>query len=289
MDILVQLFFHTLITASVYALIASGLSFIYATTRVFHLAHGGVIAFSGYIFWWLVSELSFDFFLAAICALVVSVVIGLAMNELVYEPLRSRNTKGLGYLIATIALLMFMGALIIALFGAQVQSFGFQTSTHDLLGASVSTLQLVLIVVSTVILFGLHAFMRFSKFGKAMRATADNEVVAEVLGINTKTIRRLVFAIGSLLGGVAAILYTLEFNLDPNMGVMMAIKGFAAMVIGGPGSMTGAIAGAFLLSGVEQASVWFWGSSWRNSMAFVLLFFFLLIKPTGLFGKNKFA
>ena len=92
---------------------------------------------------------------------------------------------------------------------------------------------------------------------------------------------------GSALGGAASIFYVLEFNLDPNMGVMIAVKGLTAAIIGGPGSIVGAILGAFLLSGVEQASVWYLGSTWRNAMAFVLLFVFLLVKPTGLFGRGR--
>lgn len=119
MGVLVELVFHGLITACVYALLASGLVFIYSTTRVFHLAHGGVIALSAYAFWFTVSVLSWNIVLSALVAIATSTVLGLIMNELVYEPLRRRNTKGLGYLIATISLLMISGALIIAIFGGE--------------------------------------------------------------------------------------------------------------------------------------------------------------------------
>lgn len=289
MDLLVQLGFHTIITASIYALVASGLSFIYATTRVFHLAHGGVIALTAYIFWWLFEVPHLHLVIAGALAIVCAIFIGLAMNEWIYEPLRTRKTKGLGYLMATLALLMICGALIIAVFGAQTFSFGFHSPRYSIAGASVSLLQLILVAI-TVVLFAVLVFVvRCTRFGKAMRATSDNEMVAEVLGINTRHIRRLTFALGSALGGISAILYALEFNLDPNMGVMIAIKGFTAMVVGGPGSMGGAIAGAFLLSGVEQASVWYLGSTWRNAVAFALLFLFLLIKPRGLFGRRHFG
>lgn len=289
MDVLVQIAIHTLITGSIYALIASGLVFIYATTRVFHLAHGGVIAISAYVFWWSVAELGLPMVVGALLGIVVASLLGWAMSELVYEPLRRRKTKGLGYLIATISMLMMCGALIILVFGGQGQSFGLQTPLYQIAGASVSLLQ-ILIVLSAVVVFLLLGFLvKKSRFGKAMRATADNEVVAEVLGINTRQVRRLTFILGSTLGGVAAILYALEFNLDPNIGVMITIKGFAAAVIGGPGSIIGAIVGALLLSGVEQASVWYLGSTWRNAIAFVLLFGFLLAKPTGLFGRSRYS
>ena len=286
MDVLVQLVFHTLITGSIYALIASGLVFIYATTRVFHLAHGGVIAFAAYVFWW-TNEMGLPLVVAGIVAILASIILGVLMNEFVYEPLRARKTKSLGYLIATIAMLMMCGAVIILLFGAQGQSLGFSTELYHVAGATISFLQIIIIASAFILFLGLGALVRFSRFGKAMRATADNEVVAEVLGIDTHAVRRLTFVLGSALGGVASIFYVLEFNLDPNMGVMIAVKGLTAAIIGGPGSIVGAILGAFLLSGVEQASVWYLGSTWRNAMAFVLLFVFLLVKPTGLFGRGR--
>lgn len=289
MDVLVQIAIHTLITGSIYALIASGLVFIYATTRVFHLAHGGVIALSAYVFWWSFSVLGLPMVVSAALGIVVASLLGLAMNELVYEPLRRRKTKGLGYLIATISMLMMCGALIILVFGGQGQSFGLQTPLYQLVGASISLLQILIVATAVVMFFSLSLFVKKSRFGKAMRATADNEVVAEVFGIDTKQVRRLTFVLGSALGGMAAVLYALEFNLDPNIGVMITIKGFAAAVIGGPGSIIGAIAGAFILSGVEQASVWYLGSTWRNAIAFVLLFVFLLVKPTGLFGRGRYS
>lgn len=289
MDVAVALVFNTLITASVYALIAAGLTFIYATTRVFHLAHGGVVAFAAYIFWWTTNVMHVPIILSGVLALVSAVLIGLAINEFVYEPLRAKHTKNLGYLIATITLLMMAGPLIIFLFSAQSLSFGLQTQVYQILGASVSFLQIVIVATTPLVFLGLWFLVRFTRFGKAMRATADNEVVAEVLGINTKNVRRLTFALGSVLGGVAAIFYALEFNLEPNIGVMVVIKGLTVAIIGGPGSMVGAIAGALLLSGAEQASVWYLGSTWRNAVAFVLLFVFLLVKPTGLFGRSRYS
>ncbi len=289
MEVLFQLTAYTLMTASIYALIASGLVFIYTTTRVFHLAHGGVIAFSAYVFWWSVQVGGVPLWVGMIACILAASLLGLLMNELVYEPLRVRKTRGLGYLIATISMLMMCGAIIIILFGAQGQSLGISSPLYHIGGVNISLLQLVTVSTTITLFFLLWVFVRFSRFGKAMRATADNEVVAEVLGIDTRQVRRFTFVLGSALGGVAAILYALEFNLDPNIGVIITIKGFAAAVIGGPGSITGAIVGALLLSGVEQASVWYLGSTWRNAMAFMLLFLFLLVKPTGLFGHSRYS
>lgn len=287
MELAATLFFNVIIAASVYALITCGLSFIYATTRVFHLAHGAVIAHSAYVFWWTARVLHWPLVIAGVAACVVAVVLGMLINECVYEPLRARKTKGLGYLIATIALLMLLNAAILPIFGAQTQSMGIQTSIFTIFGARASLLQLGLVAASVcmfIVLFWIHTR---TKFGCAMRATADNEEVAEILGINTRIIRRKTFAFGSFLGGIAGILLALEFNLTPNMGVTLAIKGFAAMVVGGVGSAFGALAGSSLLSLVEQLVVYTLSLSWRDAVVFGLLFLMLLIRPSGLFGKAR--
>ncbi len=288
MDAALQLFVNALVAGSVYALVASGLSFIYATTRVFHLAHGFTVAFAGYVFWWLSDVAAWPLATAGFAACVAASLVGLAMNELVYEPLRARKTKGLGYLVATIGLLMFGNAAILALFGSQPHTLRFQTDVLDILGARVSLLQVFIVLAAVALLASLAFVIQRTKFGKAMRAVADNEVMAEVLGVKTREMRRLTFLLGSFLAGIAGILVALEFNVEPNMGVMLAIKGFAATVIGGAGSMAGAIVGSTLLGGVEQAAVWFFGAGWKNAMTFVLLFAFLLARPKGIFGRDVF-
>ncbi|MBI5369894.1 branched-chain amino acid ABC transporter permease [Candidatus Uhrbacteria bacterium] len=288
MQIVLQLIINAIIAGSVYALVASGLTFIYATSRIFHLAHGVVILLGGYVFHYVWVVLGFSPALAAVCAIVVSVATGLIMNELVYETQRKRKAKRMAYLISTIALLMIGNALVLLLFGSSLKAFSVQTEVYRFFDLNITLMQIILIIVSTLLLLTLSFIVKKTKFGKAMRATADNEEVAEVMGIKTRDIRRLSFLVGSLLGAIAGILIGLEFNLDPNMGVYLAIKGFTAMVIGGVGSIGGAIFGAFIVGLFEQIAVWFFGAGWKNSMAFVLLFFFLLLRPQGLFGMRKF-
>jgi branched-chain amino acid transport system permease protein len=288
MAVLAQLLVNALVAGAITALIASGLSFIYATTRVSHLAHGFVVASGGYVFWWLWMAHAWQPVLAAIVACVVASLLGLVMNEIVYELLRMRKTKGLGYLVATIGLLMFGNASILALFGSQPHSLQVQTIVREVGSVRVTDLQIFIVVFSVLLFVFLGWIIQRTKLGKSMRATADNEMVAEILGMKTRQVRRLTFLLGSFLAGIAGILVALEFNVEPNMGVMLAIKGFTAMVIGGAGSMGGAIVGSLVLGGVEQAAVWFWGAGWKNAMAFVLLFVFLLVRPMGIFGRKRF-
>ncbi|MBI2475025.1 branched-chain amino acid ABC transporter permease [Candidatus Uhrbacteria bacterium] len=288
MWIIAQIFINAIIAGSVYALVASGLTFIYATSRIFHLAHGVVILFGAYIFHFVWVEQGLSPALGVLFSILGSVAIGLLMNELVYEQQRKRHAKRLAYLISTIALLMLGTSSIILIFNTSLKSFNIQTTVYRFDQLNITLMQIILIVISCFLLLILSAVVKYTKFGKAMRATSDNDEVASIMGINTRQIRRLSFGIGSLLAAVAGILIGLEFNIDPNMGVYLAIKGFTAMVIGGVGSIGGAIFGAFLVGFFEQIAVWYFGAGWKNSIAFVLLFFFLLLRPRGIFGLKRF-
>ena len=146
-----------------------------------------------------------------------------------------------------------------------------------------------MVVIALIVLTFYYWVTNKTKFGKAMRATAENQMVAEILGIDTMKIRRYAFALSSALAAVAGILIGLEFNLDPNMGVLLAVKGYAAAVIGGVGSFTGAMIGALIIGLSEQGVVWYLGAGWRNASTFIILFIFLLVRPSGILGTKTSA
>lgn len=287
MDIILQVILNGILVAALYALLAGGLSFLYSTTKIFHLAHGVVAVGASYAFWWLWIGVGWHPVLALFFSVLVAAVTGFLMNELVYERLRRHGAKGLGYLIATLALLMLGTGIILALFGAAPKTFRVETATLAFGEVNITVLQVWTIVISIILLGIFFSITKFTKFGKAMRATADNETVAEVLGIDTKKIRRWAFILVSVLAAAAGILNGLEFNLDPNRGVILAVFGFAGAVIGGVGNLGGAILGSLLIGMLEQGVVWFLGAGWRNAVVFILLFVFLLLKPEGLLGQRK--
>ena len=131
------------------------------------------------------------------------------------------------------------------------------------------------------------AFMKRTKLGKAMRAVSDNKDVAQICGISSENIYAWSFIIGSAIAGVAGILIGLEQNLDPAMGTDLMIKGFTAAIIGGIGSIPGAILGAFLLGLAENFGIWYLPSGYKDAIAFVLLFLFLLLRPKGILGVKR--
>jgi len=284
-----QLFVNGLIAGAIYALVASGFSLIYSICKFIHFAHGATIAFSAYFLYFLFSGLGLNFWLAIIFSIIFASFLGWLINEVVYKKLRKRKASNVILLIASFALLIFFESLILMLFGADVKIIGYIKIAKgiDLLGAIVTPLQIIIIMAAIFLFVLLFLFMKKTKIGKAMRAVADNKDVAEIVGISTEKIYSYSFIIGSAIAGIAAILVGLEQNLEPMMGTNLMIKGFAGAVIGGIGSVPGAILGSFLLGFAENFGIWFLPSGYKDAIAFLILFIFLLLRPQGILGIRK--
>jgi branched-subunit amino acid ABC-type transport system permease component len=288
-SIFTQLLINGLIAGAIYSLVASGFSLIYSVNKFIHFAHGAVIAFSAYILYFLFAVLGLDFYLAVILAILFSAFIGFLINFLIYKNLRARKGSSVILLIASVGILILLESLILIFFGADVKTIGFLKVAKgmEFLGAIITPLQVFIIVVSLILLAGLFFFMKKSKLGKAMRAVSDNKDVAEIVGISSEKIYKWSFIIGSAIAGVAAVLIGLEQNLEPTMGTNLMIKGFAAAIIGGIGSVHGAVLGSFLLGLVENFGIWYLPSGYKDAIAFILLFIFLLLRPQGILGIKR--
>lgn len=285
----IQLLINGLIAGAIYALVASGFSLIYSTCKFIHFAHGATIAFSAYFLYFLFSGLGLSFGLSVIFAIIFASLLGWLMNKIVYKKLRKMKTSNVILLMASFALLIFFESLILMLFGADVKTIGLIKIAKGLefLGAIITPLQVVIVAVSLVLLVLLYFFMKRTKIGKAMRAVADNKDVAEVVGISSEKIYSWSFIVGSAIAGIAAILVGLEQNLEPMMGTNLMIKGFTGAIIGGIGSVPGAVLGSFLLGLAENFGIWFLPSGYKDAIAFVILFIFLIFRHQGILGIKK--
>ncbi len=274
---------------AIYALVSSGFSLIYSTCKFVHFAHGATIAFSAYFLFFLFSILGLNFWLSAICTIFFASSFGLFINLYVYKKLRKRKASNVILLIASFALLILFESIILLFFGADVKTIGFIRIAKglDLLGAIITPLQIIIIVSSLISLVFLYFFMKKTTIGKAMRAVADNKDVAEIVGISSERIYSLSFIVGSAIAGGAAILIGLEQNLKPMMGTNLMIKGFTAAIIGGIGSVPGAILGSFLLGFSENFGIWFLPSGYKDAIAFLILFVFLIFRPQGILGIKR--
>ncbi len=284
-----QLFINGLIAGAIYALVASGFSLIYSTCKFIHFAHGAVVAVTAYILYLFFSLLGLNFWLAVILTIIFAGFFGWLINKILYKKLRKRKASNVILLIASVGLLILLESLILLFFGADVKTIGFIKIAKGLefLGAIITPLQIVIIISSFVLLFLLFFFTKKSKIGKAMRAVADNRDVAEIVGISAEKMFSWSFIIGSAIAGIAGILVGLEQNLEPTMGTNLIIKGFTGAIIGGIGSVPGAILGSFLLGFSENFGIWFLPSGYKDAIAFIILFVFLLARPQGILGRKK--
>lgn len=287
--IVAQLTANALIAGSVISLVAVGFSLIYTTNRFAHFAHGTVVAAGGYAAYYFSATLGLPFLIAVVLSVLSCGLFGAVLYHVVYRPLLARKSSTVILLIASIALMIFIENVLLLVFGSRVISFDVLPIQKGIpvLGATVTPLQLGILFVSLLLFIGLFVFVRFSKLGRVMRAVADNPTLAELTGIPTMRIQRWSFIIGSAFAGVAGILIGLEQSLVPHMGTNLIIRGFTGAVIGGIHSLPGAVLGGYVLAAAENYGIWFLPSSYKEFIAFGLLFVFLLFKPQGIFGISK--
>lgn len=289
MGLFIQLLLNGLIAGSIYALVSSGFSLIYSTNKFMHFAHGIVVVISGYILYILFSLLRLNFWIAVFLTLLFSGLIGLGIYSLICLPLQRRKASSVILLIASIGLLILFENLILGIFGADVKTIDFLEIRKgiSILGAIITPLQIVIIIISILLFFSLHWFINKTKLGRYMRAVADNSSLAAIVGINETKVADYSFIIGSVLAGIAGILIGIEQNLSPSMGTNLIVKGFSGAVVGGIFSVPASIFGSYIIGLSENFGIWFLPSGYKDAIAFILLFIFLLFKPNGLFGKRR--
>lgn len=184
---------------------------------------------------------------------------------------------------------IFIQNLLQLLYGAQILTLrtGLVKEGHQILGAVITDVQIMLLVVSCLLLAALWLVIDRTKMGKAIRAVADDPVGASVAGIYPERVILFAFGIGSALAGMAGILISLETNIEPTMGMNAILKGIIASIIGGIGSIPGAVLGGFFLGIIENLGIWKIQAGWKDTIAFAVLIIFLLLRPEGILGKRN--
>ena len=293
-----QLILNGIIAGSIYALVALGFTVIYRTVKFFHFAHGIVYTAGAYLAYSIVGSLGVrelgscgvgSWVVAILAGIIGAGVLGILIDRLVYLPLRKTKAPNLVFLIASFGVFIFIQNLIQLLYGAQILTLrtGPVKEGHQFLGAVITDIQILILVVSLGVLGVLWLFVQKTKLGKAMRAVSDDPISASVVGINPEKTIFASFAIGSALAGIAGILISLETNIEPTMGFNAILKGIIASIIGGIGSIPGAMLGGFFLGIVENLGIWKIQAGWKDAIAFVVLLIFLLFRPEGILGARK--
>lgn len=275
-------------TGSIYALIALGYTMVYGIAKMINFAHGDIIMIGAYSLYMLWSVAKLPLLPAMLLTVVICAVLGVTIERVAYKPLR--NAPSLAVLITAIGMSFLLQAVSLLLFGATpikseniVRLKGFQVGSIMIPGLPILTL-----AVTVVCMTALTLFINKTKAGRAMRAVSEDKQAAALMGINVNRTISLTFAIGSALAAVAGILYLSQYkSLMPTMGALPGIKAFVAAVFGGIGSIPGAMLGGILLGIIEVMAKAYINSALADAIVFGVLVVVLLVKPSGLLGKNR--
>lgn len=275
---------------SVYAIIALGYTMVYGIAKMLNFAHGDVIMVGGYVTLTLMMNSGSHPVIAVLAAIVVCTVLGIVIERVAYRPLRNAASP-LAVLITAIGVSYLLQNVVLLIFGSSPKSFQSVITLPDLKlagGSLVITAETIVTIVSCiVIMVCLITFINKSKPGQAMLAVAEDKGAAQLMGINVNRTIALTFAIGSGLAAVAGVLLCSSYpSLSPYTGSMPGIKAFVAAVFGGIGSIPGALIGGILLGVIEILGKAYISSQLADAIVFAVLIVVLLVKPTGLFGKN---
>ena len=283
-----QLLINSIIAASSYALIALGFSLIYSTVRFFHFAHGIVFTSGAYFTYLFKIQLGFPFWLAIPIALFLCTFLGCLIEFFFYRPLRRKESSSLVFLLASLGIYIVIQNLISLAFGDTSQTFrsGAEGVGIDIIGGSITPVQIYIIGFSLLLIISTALWLRHTNIGKAMRAVANDEVLAKVSGIDSERVMLYTFAMGSALAGIAGILVAFDVDMSPTMGMKALMMGVVTVIVGGVGSVPGIAAGALLLGIAQHFGVWKIGTQWQDAIAFIILLFFLLVRPQGFFGRK---
>lgn len=276
---------------SIYALVALGYTMVYGIALLINFAHGEIIMIGAYTVVFsttlCLAKIGAPLWLSIIPAVILCTILGLFIERVAYRPLR--NSPRISNLITAIGVSLFLQNIVMLFFGAGAMSTQslFKTQIVKLGSLEIPFISLITIVITAILTVALQYFMTRTKMGKALIATSEDSKAAQLVGINVDNAMVLTFGIGSALAGVAAVLYMGTYaQAQPLMGSMLGIKAFTAAVIGGIGLVPGAVIGGLLLGLVEALTRAYLSSKLADAIVFSILIIVLLIKPTGLLGKN---
>lgn len=288
LTIILEQLINGLRIGSVYALIALGYTMVYGIAKMINFAHGDIIMVGAYALYVGVALLHLPAIPAMILTTVICALLGILTEKIAYKPLR--KAPPLAVLITAIGVSFFLQSASLLIFKAIPIPFQsvINIPSVKIGDITVSGITIVTLVVTTISMAALTLFINKTKAGSAMRAVSEDKGAAELMGINVNKTISMTFAIGSALAAVAGILYICQYqSLKPTMGALPGIKAFVAAVLGGIGSVPGAMLGGLLLGVIESLSKAYISTELADAIVFSVLVVVLLVRPSGLLGKKK--
>lgn len=276
-------------TGSIYALVAIGYTMVYGVIKLINFAHGEIMMFGAYFAFIFATSIPIQlpFIVIVVMAMTLAALMGIVTEKLAYKKLRT--APRISALITAIGMSLFLQNLALLIWEPKprIMPALISKETIDIFGISVSQLTIYTIVVSIGMMMLLTFFIKKTKPGRAMRAVSQDKEAAMLMGINVNRIISMTFALGSALGALGGIFYSIAFTtVYPTLGVMPGLKAFVAAVFGGIGNIFGAMIGGYSIGFIESITKGYISSQWSDAIVFGILILVLLFKPSGLLGKN---
>jgi branched-chain amino acid transport system permease protein len=273
---LIETLLWGVVNGCIYILLATGLNIIFGVMKLVNFAHGQLLMIGAYVAFVAATALGLNAYLSILVAMGAIALIGAVLERLTFR--RVLGTDKLNEIFVSLGLIYVFENAAVLLWGNKLKQIPGEISiSYDLLLA---------ISVVTVILVALFILLKKTKIGLAMRATSQRSETSMLMGVNIEKVYMFTFALGAALAGAAGALYGIIFPFDPSIGALPTIKAFAIIMLGGLGSIPGAVIGGLLYGIAETTAVYFLGGIWQDAIAFALLIIVLVIRPTGLFGEK---
>ena len=271
---------------SVYALVALGLTLEYGILNIPNFAHGVLYTVGAYLTFLVVVSLGFNYWIAILCAMAALAIIGMVVHRLVYRPLV--NAPHLNSFIAAIGLIFMFKAAMLLIWGPDFKRYPpINDTVVNIFGTIVTTQRILIVLITIILIVILNLFIKKTMAGMTIQALAQDREGALLAGINVERVETLVFAVGSAMAAVAAALISPIFMVYNTMGDFVILKAFVIIILGGMGSIPGAIIGGYIIGLVESLGGAYLSTDYNELIAFAILIGVLAIKPTGLFGARS--
>lgn len=286
--LLVQLLVLGLAQGCLYAIVAVSYATIYNTTRIFHIAHGAVYTTGAYLSYFFIVSYTMPPMFAVCLAVLLTGVLGLLIELLLYAPLERRGASSLICLLASLGCYVAIVNTIALFFGNETLVLRAQSGKPVPVGPVLLTrIQILHIATALVLLPAFVLLLKKTRIGRIIRAVRDDPSLASIMGVNIARVRLVVFTCGSALAATAASLAGLDIGIDPHVGMKALLTAAVAVIIGGIGTFEGPILGAFVLASLQSVVIWATSARWTDTVTFGLLVIFLLFRPSGILGHPR--
>lgn len=287
-DLLIAQIANGIVIGSTYALLGSGLALIYGTMRILHFSHGAFYMLGGYFTLFMVVLYDVPAVIAIPAAAIAVAVIAAIVQKLTIAPVMRKEGWAFSTIAVTLGLAIVMQNMALLLWGEQYRTVpSYIEGVADLGFVLVSWQRALILGVSLVTIAAMTVLLKYSRFGRAVRATAQDPEAAAVVGVPAKAVHTLTFALGCGLASIGGSLLAPIYSVNPWMGLAVILKAFVVVIIGGLGSFTGAILAGFLLGIVEAVGITLTSPEWRDVISYVLVIVVVWLYPEGLFGMRE--